>query len=279
MKYIFSFFLAVSLIACAAGQGTGPYTQVKLYTNLYSQTSNFDRTSAQIDDTVRRSFVTNIVELNFYRPEKRSWWGIDAYFRASRQAPVDESPFKVLRYENNMANAQTSFSHVGPKFHWRPSEDNENLWFKFILLAPLGGSTVATSNIPALDNSGFQFWSQVNYNTKLADGLYGYGELSFVSRFGRDATPTSDFFVPIKAFLSYFPIQGFGIFGFVDFTPTISSPTAFYFQAGGGVKFFPSQLWEIELSSSSFLAGKSSGAGYNFNLGLSYKIQAMDDQR
>jgi hypothetical protein len=272
MQYFVGLILSFSMIASVVGQSTESFTQVKLYTNLYSQTSNFDQTAVQVDDTVRRSFVTNILELNFIRPEKRSWWGIDAYVRASRQGPKSENPLKVLAYENNGLNAQTSLSHIGPKFNWRPVEEHENLWLRFILLAPLGGSNLSASNIPALDNSGFQFWSQINYNAKLAEALYGYGELSIVARLGRDAIPKSDLFIPIKAFLTYFLNQKLGLFGFVDFTPTISSPTAFYFQGGGGVKLFPNNQWEIELSSSRFVAGKSSGAGLNFNIGLSHKF-------
>ena len=273
MKRTLIFLLITVSLTSVIAQSQGPFTEIKLYTNLYSQTANFDVGSTKFTDTVRRSFVTNILEINLHQPQKRIWWGLDAYFRASRQDPIDESPFKVLSYQSNGQNAQTSLSHIGPKLNWRPNPDNDNLYIKLIMLVPVGGSnTTSTSTLPALDNSGFQFWSQVNYNAKLAEKLYGYGELSIVGRFGRDGEPSSDIFIPIKTFLSYFPAEAIGVFGFLDFTPTITTPNAFYFQPGGGIKIFPSKQWQIELSASSFVAGKNSGAGYSFNLGLSYKI-------
>ena len=142
-----------------------------------------------------------------------------------------------------------------------------------VLLVPLAnGSSAFSSNIPSLDNSGFQLWSQVNYNAQLAEGLYGYGEISIVARFGRNTIPENDVFVPIKAFLTYFPMSGLGLFGYFDYTPTFSDPNAFFFQAGGGIKAFPTDKWEIELSGANFWAGKNAGAGYSVNLGLGYRI-------
>ncbi len=277
MKLVFSVIIQISVILCGLAQSSAPYTEVKLYNNLYSQTSNFDASATRFDDIVRQSFITNIIELNFHNPTKRTWWGIDAYVRASRKSPTDESPFKVLNYESNGQNAQTSFSHIGPKLYWKPNAENDNLALKFLLLIPVDGqSSTFNSNIPSLDNSGFQLWSQINYNAKLAEGLYGYGELSLVARLGRDAMPESDFFIPMEVFLSYFVHSGIGLFGYLDYTPTVSSPTSFYFQSGGGVKIFPSKDWEIELSAGKFLAGKSSGAGYSINLGLTHQFRTPE---
>ncbi len=255
------------------GQQNESFTTVKLYTNLYTQTENFDQGGSRITDTARRSFVTNILELNFFNPQKKIDWGIDAYFRASRDHSSNDSPLETLRYENNGRTAQTSFSHIGPKLSWRFSEKIPGLSSKFILLIPLGqNGQNLNSSIPSLDNTGVQFWSQLNYNGKLAEQLYGYAELSVVARLGRDALPHNDVFIPFKVFLSYFPLQAVGIFSYADYTPTITNPSAFYFQAGGGLKIFPSPSWEIELSGGSFLAGKNTGAGYSLNLGLAYKI-------
>jgi|GEM_PF-2599887 len=270
-----TFLLLSLMLSFAVHAQDKPYTEIKLYTNLYSQTENFDENADKIKDVSRRSFVTNIIELNFQNPNKQIWWGIDGWFRASLLHDEDDSPFQALKYQSNGNTAQTAFSHIGPKLIWKPSKKDPNLSTKFLALIPLGGGTTNIgSNIPALDNSGFQLWSQINYNKKLADGLYGYGEFSVVARLGRNNLPENDVFIPIKGFLSFFPSQGVGIFGFFDYTPTITNPTAYYFQPGGGVKFFPSKKWEIELSASKFVAGQNAGAGFSANLGLTYRIKS-----
>jgi hypothetical protein len=243
---------------------------VKLYNNVYSQESTYNSNGKKISDSVRRSFVTNILEVSFMN-NKRIWFGFDAYYRASRQDPKGASPLKVLSYENNGLNAQASFSHLGPKLMWKPISGNDKLTTKVLLLFPLAKSVQQISaGIPSLDNSGTQFWIQMAYNAKLAEHLYGYLEVSAVSRWGRNGDPSSDFYTPLKAFISYFPVGSMGLFTFSDLTPTISNPTSYYFQAGGGVKIFPTKDFEIELSVSRFLAGKSAGAGHTINLGLAY---------
>ena len=253
------------------GQESGSHKlYTKLYNNLYSQTDLFNSNGDKMPDTSRRSFITNILEVAFMN-ERRLWFGFDAYLRASKRHDIDDSPFQVLSYENNGLNATAKFSQIGPKLIWRPRAKNQNFYTKFLLLLPLDNKAQNISaGIPTLDNTGTQLWIQAAYNAKLAEKLYAYIEITAVNRWGRKVEPKSDFFVPLKSFFSYFPLPKVGIFGFSDFTPTISNPTSFYLQLGGGVKVFPSDNFEIELSGSKFLVGKSVGAGYTINLGVSY---------
>lgn len=268
------------IISTAHSQDHPPKIHFKLYNNLYSQQANFNDDGDKVDDTFRRSFMTNILEVTVKPHGKRLEWGFDAYYRASLQHPRGESPFEVAKYQSNAQTAQHGFSHLGPKIILKPSKKHDQLNLKFIALLPLGGGqTNLSSTIPALDNSGVQLWSQVNYNGKLIEQVYGYAEVSLVGRFGRDTEPKNDLFIPIKGFVSYFPFSAVGVFGWVDFTPTIASVSGYYFQSGGGLKFFPAKNWEIELSTSKFLAGRNVGAGYTINLGLGYQLEPKETSK
>lgn len=280
LRIPFLFILLTALIATRSiAQETPPEIAFKLYNNLYSQKANYDDDSKRVTDRYRRSFITNILEVTIKPHHKRFDWGFDTYYRASLQHAPADSPFDVAKYQSNALTAQHGLSHIGPKLILRPTKKNEQLQLKFIGLIPIGGGqTNLSSSIPALDNSGLQLWSQVNYNGKLLEQVYGYAELSFVGRLGRDNAPKNDLFIPIKGFLSYFPFSKAGIFGWIDYTPTIASTPGYYFQAGGGIKLFPAEGWEVELSTSQFLAGRNVGAGYSFNLGLGYVVKPEEKE-
>jgi hypothetical protein len=251
----------------------GAYLDLKLYNNVYSQLQTFDETGNAIDLDERNSFLTSIAQITFGN-NRRLHFGLDVYFRASRTDGRDKGAFNVLRLENNQTNALTAFTHFGPKVIWKPIKSKPGFSIKSVFLVPLNSQpTASNSNLPFVDNSGNQLWVHFAYNAQISSSWYLYSELTSVHRFDRNASPPDDSFLPMKVFLSYYPKQaGLGLFTFFDYTPTISAPTAHYIQIGGGIKIYPFEFFEIELSGGKFIAGNNTGAGSSFNLGLGYRL-------
>jgi hypothetical protein len=56
----------------------------------------------------------------------------------------------------------------------------------------------------------------------------------------------------------------------VELNPTFGNSSGYFLQAGGGIKYFVGNRFELETVATAFVAGRNAGAGYTLNLGLRY---------
>lgn len=249
----------------------------KWYNNLYTQTKSFDENGNRMEEAARTSFLTSILEITANQNDHWNF-GFDLYYRASYRDSTKGSPFEVLKLRNNNVDARAALSHVGPKLVWSP---RRNEYITLLFLIPLDNTpSPVTSDIPFLDNTGYQAWLRYGVNIHTGKQWYTFLELAGVYRFDRQGvTDPSDLLVPVKIFQSYFfPKLPIGLFLSSDFTSTFGSSYAYYWQLGGGVKIYPGHNWEIELSYGTFVLGKNNGAGESINLGVAHKWPLKDGQ-
>jgi len=73
--------------------------------------------------------------------------------------------------------------------------------------------------------------------------------------------------------MSWFPADRWALYGLAEFNPTWGNGgiSAVYYQNGLGVKYQVSPALELEGLYTTFLAGKTAGAGRTFNIGLRFQ--------
>lgn len=244
--------------------------EVKVFNNLYTQTSFFNEDRENTDQNSRSSFFSGITTA-FYGLTPNVNIGLDIYVRSVRNDDEDSSPFALFKFDSDQ-NSRTALTQVGPKLKVSPFESLRSLSFQTTVLFPLasnldGGDT--SENQPFLDFDGIQWFNQVFYDRSLSDNTLIYLEGGFFARFDSEF---EDFFTPLKAIFSYFPTQSSTLYIPTEFTSfwQDGSVNGYYAQFGLGAKYQLTNNLEIEGLFTDFSFGKSQGAGQTFNLGFRF---------
>lgn len=244
--------------------------EVKVFNNLYTQTSFFNEDRDEIDQGGRSSFFSGITTA-FYGLTPNVNIGLDIYVRSVRNDNDDSSPFALFKFDSDQ-NSRTALTQVGPKLKVSPFKSLRSLSFQTTVLFPLasnldGGDT--SENQPFLDFDGIQWFNQVFYDRSLSDNTLIYLEGGFFARFDSEF---EDFFTPLKAIFSYFPTQSTTLYIPTEFTSfwQDGSVNGYYAQFGLGAKYQLTSNFEIEGLLTDFSFGKSQGAGQTFNLGFRF---------
>jgi hypothetical protein len=237
-------------------------TEIKIFNNLYTQTAFFDSDANKVDLNARSTYFTNISSfLVGVKPNINI--GFDVYFKSVRNGGESSSPLSVFQFSsgNNTRTALTSFA---PKIKLSPFSKLRNFSIQTLLLIPLASDADET---PFLDYDDVQWWTQFFYDKMLTNTLLVYLENGWFLRFGNDETAITS---PTKAILNYYPSNKWTVYLPTEFTPKWdnASWSAYYFQAGVGLKYQLTTNLELETLFTKFFEGKQQGAGVTYNLGV-----------
>jgi len=243
--------------------------EVKLFNNLYTQTELFDDQRKKKAQNSRSTYFTGIIN-SLYGINNDINIGIDFYFKSVRNDTEDSLPFSLFKFSSN-ENSRSALAQLGPKIKISPFKSYRNIAFQSTFLIPvtsdLDGSESTTS--PYLDVDGMQWWTQIFYDYSLNNDFLLYLESGIFVRFD---SPFEDFYMPLKAFVNYYPSRDWTIYFPAEFTSYWKevSISAFYTQLGLGGKYQLTSNFELEILLTKFVFGKSQGAGTTYNLGVRF---------
>ncbi len=125
-----------------------------------------------------------------------------------------------------------------------------------------------------LDQKGYTFQNRFFYDYLAPNGMIQiYSELNTEFNFGEntDSFANDSFRLTPGVFVSYFPSPNTTILGLVQHSQLVDlgeSINQRFTALGGGAKFQLTQVLNLEVIYTNFIAGKNSGLGQTFNLGL-----------
>lgn len=292
MKYFLApvFFLFVVAIAAAQPeQGQSiiqTYTpsrllpkgswEVKLFNNLYTETRGANE-NGDVNDRPRATFLTNILEgFVGVSPNARVNAGLIVQFRSSliSSSSTERPALDALRYANNEEFARSGVSYIAPSVRFTPFKSLPRLSFQSSLMLPVFEEE-SINGVFFAERSTI-FANKVYYDHSFANGDWQlFTELSFDYLFGPDeeSYANDSGFMPISAFLSYFPSSNLTFYVNAQHARRIDLGNNFsqhFTLAGAGAKYQLTDALNLEISHAQFLFGNSSGLGATYNIGFRY---------
>jgi hypothetical protein len=245
-------------------------TEFKLFSSLYTQSQFFNQEGSKTSAEERSSFFTTITELN-YGVSSRVTFGAEMWFRASYFGATNTSATKVLAFTNS-TQARSGINLAGLKVKFNPLKK----WKSFsvqtaLLLSVISDPESKMLDRPFLDNNRHLWITKFLYDKKLSNKFQLFAQLSsWVSIDKNLADENMGIATPLDLFLSYFPNKKITIYLQNQFWPSLGTQgiSSYFVQEGLGVKYQLFKGIEIETAYTLFVAGKDTGAGQNFNLGL-----------
>ncbi len=125
-----------------------------------------------------------------------------------------------------------------------------------------------------LDQKGYTFQNRFFYDYLAPNGMIQiYSELNTEFNFGKntDSFANDSFRLTPGVFVSYFPSSNTTLLGLIQNSQLVDlgdSINQRFTALGGGAKFQLTQVLNLEVIYTNFIAGKNSGLGQTFNLGL-----------
>jgi hypothetical protein len=243
--------------------------EIKLFNNLYTQTAYYDEDSKKKDQNSRSTYFTGIIN-SLYGISSDINIGLDIYIKSVRNDKETSSPFSLFKFSSDV-NSRTALAQIGPKVKVSPFKSLRSLAFQSTFLialkSDLDGSEGANS--PYLDVDGSQWWTQIFYDYSINNDFLLYFESGFFFRFD---SRYEDFYIPLKAFVNYYPSRDWTVYLPLEFTSywKDSSISAHYSQTGLGGKYQVTSDFELEILYTKFIFGKSQGAGATYNFGVRF---------
>ncbi len=235
--------------------------EVKTFNNLYTQTAFYDSDGKKMDLHLRSTFFTNISSFLFGFKENVNL-GIDIYFKSVRNDESSASPLSVFKFSSGNSS-RTALTAIAPRVKLSPFTRFRNFSLQTLVLIPL---QTDIDSMPFLDYGDLQWWTQFFYDKNLTDKFLLYLEHGWAIRFGENLSFDS----PVKAIFNYYPSYRWTVYLPTELTPTWDglSWSAYYFQAGLGLKYQLTPNFELESLLTKFLKGKQAGAGVTYNMGV-----------
>ncbi len=267
--------VAMSLGSVAQGQSIQRFTpstmlapgqiEVKLFNNLYTQTSVFDGDGERVKLDTRSSYFTSILQVQYGLKESLNV-GFDLYFKSVRVDAWDASAFDVLGFGND-SSSQTALTTLGPRVKLAPFGSVPTLSLQGTLLIPVSSDMEGReSGRPFLEYDDPQIWLQAFYDYQIDENYLIYLESGILFRPDNGAGESSEWIFPLKGILNFYPTGRWTVYGLADFSP--SSLDAYYFQGGAGIKFQVLRGFEVEALLTGFPIGRNRGGGKTYNFGL-----------
>ncbi|MBT8398981.1 MAG: hypothetical protein KJO98_00775 [Rhodothermia bacterium] len=239
--------------------------EVKLFNNLYTQTSVFDEDGERVKLDTRSSYFTSILQAQ-YGLKKSLNVGFDLYFKSVHVDVWDASAFDVLSFRND-ASSQTALTVIGPRVKMAPFKRVPSLSLQGTLLIPVASDMEGReSGRPFLEYDDPQIWLQAFYDYPIDESYLLYLETGILFRPDNTTGQSHEWTFPLKGILNFYPTGRWTVYGLADFSP--SSLDAYYFQGGVGVKFQVFAGFEVETLLTGFPIGRNRGGGKTYNFGL-----------
>jgi len=236
--------------------------EVKLFSNLYTQTAFYNSSSEKQEIGFRENYFTSA---NYFLIGVNSWLNVGG-----------EIWINSVKRNTDPVQKRAAVGYIAPKIKIAPFNSLERFSLTSTLLIPaaknMQGGGDPTQPFLAYDNT---IWvNQLYYDQQLGKDWQVFFELSGWMYFKKSKVEESDNFfrLPAKAIFSYFPSRRVTIYALTELMTQLGQDNfvdSYYLQMGPGLKYqlVPGKL-EIEGLYTIFLAGKSQGAGSTFNIGL-----------
>ena len=253
---------------------------IKFFNGLYTQTERTDegRESVTIP---RENFFTNTTEL-FTGISDNSRVNIGLIFQV-RSNTFGQGALSVFNFENNTTDARSGLTTLAPSIRVQPIASVPNFSFTSSLFFPLFKDQ---PNAPYLDKRSVFWETKFFFDKTFGGGNWQiFTEADFGFNFGEkseDADPqtsniperfaNNSMFLPISAFLSYFPSDKSTVFVNAQQAYLIDLGNNFsqnYTQLGFGTKYQLTKVLNVEASFNKIVTGANfQGLGQTFSLGL-----------
>tara|TARA_B100000809_G_scaffold62634_1_gene59401 strand:+ start:1807 stop:2682 length:876 start_codon:yes stop_codon:yes gene_type:complete len=245
-------------------------TEFKLFNSLYTQTQFFDKEGSKLDGGSRSTFFTSIAEYN-YGVSSRVTLGAEMWFRSVYTGSSESSLTNVLTFSNSN-QARSGINLAGIKVKFNPVKKWERFSFQSgLMLSVISDPQSKKLDRPFLDNNRHLWISKFLYDKKISSKFQLFAQLSsWVSIDKELAEENTGIATPVDLFVSYFPNKKFTIYLQNQFWPSIGSEglSSYFIQEGLGLKYQLAKGVELESSYTMFVAGKDTGAGQTFNVGI-----------
>ncbi len=250
--------------------------EVKLFNNLYTETRGADENS-EVSDRPRATFLTNILEgFVGVSPNARVNAGVIVHLRSAliSSSGMEHSPLDALRYADDEVTARSGLSYIAPSVRITPFRGLPRLSFQSSLMVPVFEEE-SVNGVFFAERSTI-FANKVYYDHSFANGDWQlFTELSFDYLFGPDdeSYANDSGFMPISAFLSYFPSPNLTFYVNAQHARRIDLGNNFsqhFTLAGVGAKYQLTDGLNLEVSHAQFLFGNSTGLGATYNIGFRY---------
>ncbi len=242
---------------------------IKWFNNLYTQTrETFDGNEF---DSPRQTFFTSTVDIFTGVSDNNNFnVGLLLEFRSNVVAGRDA--LEVFSFDGESGTARSGFTSFAPAIKFNPIKGVGNFTIQTAFHIPLIDNE--TENGVFLDQKGFIFQNRFFYDyTFTGDKWQIFTELNTEYNFGDkdESFANNSLRLTPGVFLSYFPSQDFTVLGLVQHSQLIDTGNDFeqnFTAVGGGAKYQLSKVLNVEALYTNFVAGKNTGLGQTFNIGL-----------
>ena len=257
---------------------------IKFFNSLYTQTKATGEGTGQSFDIARQNFFTNTTEI-YTGLSNNSRINVGLIFQIRANTYSGQDAFSIFSFENNGIDSRSGLTTIAPSIRVQPFISVPNFSFTSSLyLAVFKDEAVATY----LDKRSTFWETKFFYDKTFAGGDWQiFTEADFGVNFGEstsDAIESGDavnigerfannsLFLPLSAFLSYFPSTKSTLFVNIQQAFLINLGNEFeqnYTQLGFGGKYQLTQILNLEASYSNIVRGNNfQGLGNTFSLGL-----------
>ena len=255
---------------------------IKFFNSLYTQTKTTGEGTGKSFDIDRENFFTNTTEV-YTGVSNNSRINIGFIFQIRANTYGGQNAFSVFNFENNGTDSRSGLTTIAPSIRVQPFANIPNFSFTSSLYLPVfKDEAVATY----LDKRSTFWETKFFFDKTFGGGSWQiFTEADFGFNFGEDADeadPTTEnigerfannsLFLPLSAFLSYFPSSKSTLFVNVQQAFLIDLGNDFeqnYTQLGFGGKYQLTNVLNIEASYGKFVRGNNfQGLGQTFSIGL-----------
>jgi hypothetical protein len=251
--------------------------EIKIFNNIYSQTSFRDDEKNKIDLGERQNFLTSQWQFSYgVSKNGRLNVGLDFYIQAVRYDSVKStSPFKLFS-KDGASFSRSALAYIGPRVKFSPIKKVPRLSVQSAFLL------VVERNLETprfLAHDGSTWWTQFFYDHTIKKFQF-FLEGSIIYRFKENSEQIAFMRAPVSLFINYFPLPQFTIYTMIQHSPvfkrlpegseTTFARTGHFTQAGIGLKYQITDEFDIELLYTNFLDSRNDGAGSTYNLGLRF---------
>jgi len=260
---------------------------IKSFNSIYTQTKKTDASSNSVD-IPRESFFTSTNEI-YTGISETSRVNVGLIFQVRSNTVNDQSALSVLKFKDNLTDARSGLTTIAPSVRFQPLKNIGNFSLTSSLYIPLF-KDVATNDLINknlyLDQRSFTWETRFFYDHTFGGEKWQvFTEVNFRYNFGESGTDANletenknerfannSLFLPIGAFLSYFPSSKSTVFVNAQQLTLIEINNDFSQNGtalGCGGKYQITKNLNIEASYSKIVRGNSfQGLGNTFGIGL-----------
>jgi len=264
---------------------------IKTFNSIYTQTRKTD-SGSNSESIPRENFFTSTNEI-YTGISENSRINVGLIFQFRSNTTNGRNAFSVFQFEDNLTDARTGFTTIAPSIKFQPFANIGNFSITSSLFIPIFEDVASNDLINGslfLDQRSFVWENRFFFDHTFGGGKWQvFTEVNFRYNFGEDsndANPENEntgerfandsLFLPISAFLSYFPSSKSTIFinaqqlTLIDINNDFSQDGT---ALGFGAKYQLTKELNIEASYSKIVRGNNfQGLGNTFGIGLRYLL-------